>query len=98
MNYILLLITIPLTVFTVLFAVANPQDVTVNFAPVLSETFQAPLAAVALGMMGAGFFFGAFFVWMHAHRTRFRHWKLRRHAARLEKELETLQAKGVTQP
>jgi uncharacterized membrane protein YciS (DUF1049 family) len=94
MNYLLLLITIPLTLFAVAFAVANTHDVTVHFEPFLKATLVEPLGTVALGMMGAGFFFGALFVWMYTHRLRFRHWRQSRHVARLEKELDVLQKKG----
>lgn len=95
MNYILLIITVPLTLFALAFAASNAQDVTVRLMP-FSETWTAPLGLVALGMMGAGFFFGALFVWMHGHKARFRHWRDARRADRLEKELTALQAKNGT--
>ena len=92
MNYLLLLLTVPLTLFAVAFAVSNAQDVTVMLLPFEGE-LKVPLAVLTLGMMGAGFFFGAFFVWMHGHRVRLSNWKNARRADRLEKELTVLQQK-----
>lgn len=92
MKYLTWLITIPLTIFTVLFAVSNPAEVSVGIWP-LEETRNIPAWLLGLGMGGVGFFLGALFVWILAQRTHFRYWQEQRRAARLEKELEALQAK-----
>lgn len=90
MNFLLLLITVPLTAFAAVFAMFNTGDVTVTFI----HDYTLPLSAVCLGLMGAGFFFGALFMWILGQKTRFKCWKETRRADRLEKELERLQAHG----
>ena len=89
MHYITLLITLPATVFAVLFAASNSGDVTVHFWPLKNE-MTLPLSVVALSMLGAGFFLGALFVWIYSRKTVFECWKESRRAARLEKELEEM--------
>lgn len=95
MNYLLLLITVPVTVFAVAFLVSNPQDVEVALQP-FDGTHAMPLGLAGLVLMGAGFFLGALFVWLNAQTTRFRCWKETRRANKLEKELADLQSRDVT--
>jgi hypothetical protein len=95
-KYLTWLITIPLTIFTVLFAVSNPAEVAVGIWP-LEATKKIPAWLLGLGMGGVGFFLGALFVWILAQRTHFRYWQEQRRATRLEKELEALQAKHAGQ-
>lgn len=87
MTYLTFLITIPLTLFAALFAVANLDVVTVGIFLVEGE-MSLPLYQVALGMLGLGFFSGALFVWLLYQKLRFDHWRLSRRAKRLEKEIE----------
>lgn len=96
MQYLTLLITLPLTVIAVLVVLANGADVTVYFLPddkVLSLT--APLWQVTLGFLFGGFFLGALFVWILHQKARFRYWQESRKTARLEKELEKLHAEDI---
>lgn len=91
MNYLTLFITVPLTVFAVLFAVMNTDKVTVRFLPLDGFAFETQISLMVLGMMGAGFFLGALFVWLYTQKLRFQYWKETRRADRLEKELEQLE-------
>lgn len=93
MAYLTWLITIPLTVFTVLFAVSNGGDITLALWP-LDDKATMPVYAFGLAMLGGGFFLGALFVWILSQRTRFLYWRTQRHNARLEKELDGMQAKA----
>lgn len=92
MSYLTLVITIPLTVFAILFAVSNSADVTVGLWPFEKE-YTLSVWTFGLAMLGAGFFLGSLFVWILSQKTRFQCWKESRRAARLEKELEALNRK-----
>lgn len=93
MSYLTLLITIPLTIFAVLFAVSNDSDVTVRLWP-LEGAHDMPVYALGLGMLISGFLLGALFVSILAQKTRFLFWKEQRKRARLEKELDSLHTKA----
>lgn len=91
MQYITLLITLPLAVVSVLVVLANPEPATVFLWPeddVLKLT--VPMWQLSVGLLFSGFFLGALFVWLHSQKTRFRYWQEARKSARLEKELEEL--------
>jgi len=93
MQYLTLLITVPLALFSILFVLANGDAVTFYLWPeddLLSLTL--PGWQFGLGMLFGGFFLGALFVSLLAQKTRFRYWQESRKAARLEKELESLHA------
>lgn len=93
MQYLTLLITVPLALFSVLFVLANGDAVTFYLWPeddLLSMTL--PGWQFGLGMLFGGFFLGALFVSLLAQKTRFRYWQESRKATRLEKELEALHA------
>ncbi|MDD9900847.1 MAG: LapA family protein [Alphaproteobacteria bacterium] len=89
MAWVTLVITVPLAVFSVLFAVVNHGTVDVHF-PFPEMTLSLPVYLFGLGMLGTGFFAGALFVWLLDQKTRFKCWKETRRADRLEKELGTL--------
>ncbi|MFN7114570.1 MAG: lipopolysaccharide assembly protein LapA domain-containing protein [Alphaproteobacteria bacterium] len=93
MQYLTLVITLPITVFAVLLVLSNGTAVTLHLLPdddVFALTL--PLWQIALGLLGGGFFLGALFVWLLHQKARFRFWQESRKAARLEKELEKLHA------
>lgn len=93
MQYLTLIITLPLTVFAVLIVLSNSAEVTLYLLPddtVFAVTL--PLWQAALGLLGGGFFLGALFVWLLHQKARFRFWQESRKAARLEKELEKIHA------
>lgn len=97
MSYLTLIITIPLTLFVILFAVSNNADVTVGLWPFEKE-YTVSTWVFGLAMLGGGFFLGALFVWILSQKTRFQCWKETRRAARLEKELEALNKKQAAAP
>lgn len=95
MQFITLLITLPLALFAVLVVLANPEPVTLFLWPedeLLSLSL--PLWQMTVGLLFGGFFLGALFVWLLSQKTRFRYWQESRKSARLEKELEDLHSKA----
>jgi hypothetical protein len=94
-QYITLLITLPMTAFAVLFAVSNPQDAELYLFP--GDTAHAvPMYFLGLGLLVGGFFLGAFFVGLHTQKTQFRYWREKARAEKLEKELDDLHQKNDT--
>lgn len=93
MQYLTLLITLPLTLFAVLVVLSNGDAVTLYLLPE-DKTFSLslPLWQAALGLLGGGFFLGALFVWTLHQKARFRYWQESRKCARMEKELEKIHA------
>jgi uncharacterized integral membrane protein len=96
MRYLALLITVPLTLCAVVFALSNTAIVSFSFPPF--ESFSVPLNLLGLCLAGGGFFFGALFVWLHAQKTRIECWKQTRRADRLEKEIDALRATAEALP
>lgn len=92
MRYLLWLISIPLTIFVIIFAVSNPVAVHLSFMP-FKDGWDLSLATVGLGMMALGFFAGSVFVGVQGYRLQVRKWQETRRADRLEKELERV--KGI---
>lgn len=92
MRYLTLLITLPLTLFILLFVVSNTERIPVSFYPG-SEGSDWAVYMIALFMLALGFVAGALIVFIYAQRTRLRLWQESRRAARLEKELDLLQQK-----
>lgn len=96
MQYLTLLITLPLTVIAVLVVLSNGADVSLHFFPDdKTFTLTAPLWQIVLGFLLAGFLFGALFVWILHQKARFRYWQESRKTVRLEKELEKLHAEDI---
>jgi len=93
MQYLTLLITLPLTVLAVLLVLSNSAEVTLYLLPDEKDfALTVPLWQAALGLLGGGFLLGALFVWLLHQKARFRYWQESRKTARLEKELEKLHA------
>ena len=63
------IVTIPVTLVVVVFAIANRTAITVNFWP-LPWIAQLPLYLVVLGSLLAGFLIGAVIAWLSAGRRR----------------------------
>jgi uncharacterized integral membrane protein len=63
------IITIPVTIVAVVFAIANRTPITVNFWP-LPWFAELPLYLVVLGSLLAGFLIGAVIAWLSAGRRR----------------------------
>lgn len=87
MRYVSLLVTVPLTVFSILFAMSNIGKVSVSLTPVGPQA-ELPLWLVGLGLMGVGFFCGALLLWLGALRLRFSRRRALGQVARLERELQ----------
>jgi len=84
MQYLTLLITLPITVFAVLLVLSNSAAVTLYLLPDdAAFAVTLPLWQIAL------------FVWLLHQKARFRFWQESRKAARLEKELEKLHAEDI---
>ena len=93
MNFLTLLISVPVTLFAVSFALSNTEAlVSVGLWP-FEEDFSLPLPVFALGLLGCGFFLGALFVWILSQRTVFRYWQEKRRGRRMEVELDDLHKK-----
>lgn len=77
------LVTAPLAVVLIVFAVNNRDKVTLTFWP-LPVTLQAPLYLIVLLALLAGFLIGELVAWMNGRRWR----RQARHSARRVAELE----------
>src|SRR5690606_390358 len=84
-----MLVSVPLTLFVVLFAISNGTDVSVAFFPG-DDGYTMPVHTLGLGLLALGFLSGAVFVSILAQRLRFRLWQEKQKAQRLEKELDLL--------
>lgn len=90
MTYLTLLITVPLSIFTVLFAISNTETVPFFLFPG-DDGYNVPGYLLGLGMLALGFLSGILFVGLLAQRTQFRYWQEKNRAQRLEKELEKIE-------
>lgn len=97
MKYLTWLITLPLTVFALSFALSNDAEVQLSLWP-FENTYKSGINVFGLSLLGAGFFLGALFVWILDQKMRFKYWQETRKSARLEKELETLNARPPVTP
>lgn len=94
MRYLTLIVTLPLSLFILLFVVANRARVDVFLYPG-ADGVTWPLYSIALLMLVLGFIGGSLIVFIYAQRTRIKLWQESRRAARLEKELDLLQQKNL---
>ena len=84
------IVTVPVTLVVVVFAVANRDEVAINLWPTgLDPT--VPFFAVVLGVFLAGFLVGAAIMWLSGSKGRARARRLRYRAEELERELNRLQ-------
>ena len=79
------ILTLPVTIAIVLFAVSNRQLVDLHFWP-LSESLEVPVYAAGLVTMLAGFLIGGLVVWFGAL-------EIRQRALTAERELRTLESR-----
>lgn len=84
-------VTLPLALIVVIFAVSNRADVVVTFWP-LPVTLGAPLYLVVLLALLVGFLIGEFLAWLNAGRTRRALRQSKRRIEALESELTATQA------
>jgi len=87
MRYFSWIITIPFTVFAILFIVGNKDYVPLTYW-IDTPPYELPLYAIGLAMLGIGFLGGAFFVSLSFYALRHEYWKTKRKLNRLEQELE----------
>ncbi len=83
------ILTLPLMVVAVIFAISNREVVTLDLWP-LAMTIQAPLFVLVLGSAVVGLLAGAVVAWFSGGPTRRRARAARRHAAELEREIARL--------
>ncbi|MHA1601301.1 MAG: lipopolysaccharide assembly protein LapA domain-containing protein [Alphaproteobacteria bacterium] len=83
------ILTLPLMVVAVVFAIANREVVMLDLWP-LAMTIQAPLFVLVLGSAVVGLLAGAMVAWFSGGPTRRRAREARRRAAELEREIARL--------
>ncbi len=83
------ILTLPLMVVAVVFAIANREAVTLDLWP-LEISIQAPLFVMVLGSIVVGLFAGGAAVWFSGGQARRRARAARRQVAELERELSRL--------
>lgn len=85
------ILTLPVTLLIVLFAVSNRQEVSVELWP-LGPDFGFPLYAVVLVSLATGLVFGVVVAWLSGVSTRRRACAAERKVRELEKEISSLAA------
>ena len=85
------IIVIPIVLLLIVFAASNPTPVTLALWPT-QWSVSAPLSVATLVIAIVFFIVGAFLVWVPAQATRMRAGAASRKAARLESQVEKLQA------
>lgn len=93
MKFLSWLITIPVVVFCVLFAVSNRQEVMVDLWPT-GYVLGAPLYLISLGGFALGFLLGALIFWLAGLGTRLSRRHLAKEVEKLKKELLEARSKG----
>jgi len=91
LRWLSLLVTIPVTVLVVLFAVSNRTAVEAQLFP-LPFSIQAPLYLYVLLALILGLLTGSAVTWIYGHNARAAARRESKRAARLEKELIELRA------
>jgi uncharacterized integral membrane protein len=86
------LVTLPLAILLVIFAVSNREGVVVSLWP-LPVTLEAPLYLVVLLALFAGFLVGELVAWINGRRWRREARRRARRIEALERELGAAQAK-----
>ncbi|MBI3419702.1 MAG: LapA family protein [Proteobacteria bacterium] len=97
MKFLSWLITIPLVVFCVVFAVNNRQEVTIDLWP-SGYVASAPLYLVTLGASLVGFLIGALLFWLASLHPRWERRHLARQVDRLKHELLEEKVKSSNVP
>jgi uncharacterized integral membrane protein len=91
MRLLSFIITVPFSVFLLIFAVSNPQAVELRLWP-LDAVVTQPVSIAVSVLMLAAFLCGALFVALQAWALRVRYWRERRKNERLEKEITKIQS------
>lgn len=88
-KYISWIITLPITVIAVIFAISNLNDIAVGFWP-LEGTFSLPLYIAVLASFVVGFVCGGVVLWFSAGKVRRRARKFEFEAVGLKREIASL--------
>lgn len=80
------LLTLPFIVGAVLFALANPQIVDLQWTP-FNQTMHLPLYFIALFFLGVGFLLGAIIAWIGMGKTRRERRQYKRENKQLERDI-----------
>ena len=91
------LIALPFLVVLILFALSNPQPVTLTIWPT-DLKLATPLSAAVLVTAAAAFLLGSLFVWIPALGTRRRARRFERATRRLEDQVVSLKKKLDSRP
>jgi uncharacterized integral membrane protein len=94
------IITVPVTIVVVVFAVSNRDFVTLDLWP-FELTYSMPLFALVLICLVVGFLLGAFIMWISSGKTRSRAREAYYKASSLERDLAFMkrkQAEAAEQP
>ena len=91
------IITIPITVVCVVFALANRQSVMVDLWP-FAISYEPPLFLLVLGALLVGFLLGVLVTWFAAGRTRDKARRAHYRASDLEREVAWLRRKQGQSP
>ena len=86
------LIALPVLIVLILFALSNPQPVTLTFWPT-DFKLVTPVSAAVLVVAAAAFLIGSFFVWFPSLGARRRARIFERKSRRLEDQVNALQKK-----
>lgn len=89
------LVSLPVALAAVLFAISNRESVTLALWP-LPFTVTAPVYLAALLALLAGFLAGGAVVWFGQHGERWRAGRLARRVSRLEEELRQAKQRAAT--
>jgi uncharacterized integral membrane protein len=88
-----LILAAPFLIILVIFALSNPQPVTLGFWPTDYTITDAPLSVVVLIAMAAAFLIGALMLWFNLLGARRRAARAEREARMLGEQVEELKAR-----
>ena len=88
------LITLPLSLFVILFAIANTETITTQIA-FFDYSFDIPQYVLGLGMLVIGFICGGLLVWLNLYGYRIRYWQAKRKITKYEDEMTALKEKQM---
>lgn len=95
MRYLSWIVTLPIALFAVLFAISNRDAVVFALWPT-PFTLEGPAYLVTLLALLAGFVAGGFIAWANQHRNRARARRAEDRVYHLERELRETQARAAT--
>ena len=94
MRYLSWIVTLPIALFAVLFAISNREPVTFALWPT-PFTLEAPIYLATLVALLGGFIAGGFIAWANQHRNRARARRAEDRVFYLERELQETQARAA---